>query len=166
MKEFEITPTLKIKRKGIFNLEGLYNMAHSWLEINGFTENFKETEYTEKTTPRGKDIEIDWNLYYDISSYVRYKIKISFMANGITKVALEKGNKKVEMDKGSIEIKIESNVIYDPKDEFKKNVLTFPFIWFYENKMKKRLEGYKLELYKRIYNLHKEIKLYLDMNQF
>ena len=166
MKEFDIVPTLKIKRKGVFDLEGLYLMVRGWLDINGLFNNLKETEYTERTMPFGKELEVNWDTYYDVSSYVKFKIKISFMAVGLSKVEIQKGHKKIPRDKGSIEVKLEGKVIYDPDDKYKKNIFTFRFILPYEIKMKKRLDAYKLELYKRIYALHKEIKLYLDMHEF
>lgn len=166
MKEFEIVPAIKIKRKGVFNLSGLYEMMEDWLDFNGLSDNLKETEYIEKTTPGGKEIAISWETYFDVNSYVRFKIKITFNVIGLIEVELQKGHKKVKRNKGTVEIKIEGKVVYDPEDKYKKNIITFPFMWFYELKMKNRLEGYKLELYKKLYTLQKEIKIYLDMHEF
>ena len=166
MKEFDIVPSLKIKRGAVFYLEGLYKMMREWLDINGLIKNFKEESYGEGTTPRGKDITIDWTTYHDVSSYVRFKIRVTFLITGINKVELQRGHKKIEMDKGNIEIRIDGKVVYDPNDKYKGNFLTFPFTALYEIKMRKRLDAYKLELYKTLYAFHKEVKLYLDMHGF
>lgn len=166
MKEFGILPSLKIKRKGIFDLEELYLMMKEWLDIGGFGKNFKETDYTESTTPKGKDIDIIWETHHDVSSYVRFKVKTTFSVRGLNKVEIQKNGKKTPRDKGRVEVRIDGKVIYDPEDKFKKNIFTFPFIKFYEVKMKKRLEDYQLELYKKLYSFHKEIKLYLEMHEF
>src|SRR3990167_7677113 len=89
---------MKLKHKGFWTFKELYEFCYNWIKDNGY--DLAEKEYTEKISPIGKNIDIEWEATKDISDYFRYKIKVSWMIIGLVEAEVEEEGKKMKTNKG------------------------------------------------------------------
>jgi hypothetical protein len=112
----------KVKQTGIFDFKELYRFTYSWLVDEGYL--VTEKTYSEKITPGGKEIEIAWEAKRKISDYFRFIIKASWRILGMTSVEVEENGKKIKLDKGQVEIKIEATIEKDYEHRWENNAFT------------------------------------------
>jgi len=102
----------KLKQSGIFDFKELYKFCYSfWKENKEYL--ITEKAYGEKITPTGKEIEIEWETMKKVSDYFKLTSKIKWRIIGFTEVEAEKEGKKIKMNKGEIEIAVESKLVRD-----------------------------------------------------
>ena len=94
----------KVKHTGIWDFKETYRYLYDWLIDNDYL--VTEKNYNEKITPTGKEIEIIWEARRKISDYFRFIIKVDWRILGMTDVEVEEDGKKVNMNKGSTELKV------------------------------------------------------------
>jgi hypothetical protein len=160
MEKEYVTPSsgLKLKWKGVIDLEELYKEMKRWLEDKGFfKEETSEKKYVERRYPGGpKSIEIRWETQKGVSDYFRYNINVSFLLIGVSEAEkqLENGAKK-KMHKGDFEIKITAYVTTGSKEW--DNMGSFEKV-YYNLIVVNRIDGYKADLYDKVYKFHSMIK--------
>ncbi len=161
-----VVPAVKLKWKGIFDFEGLYKKMKFWLEFQGYGDerkNFREEKYVEQVKPTGKIYEIVWKGEKNISDYFSFIIKITFLGLNIEQVETQKEGKKVKMSKGEIEIKFTAILVKNRQNKWKPDSFIKKI---YENFISRdRIEEYKIDIYKKLYELHDEVKAYLDLSR-
>ena len=103
MAEKDTIFTGKIKQTGIFDFKEFYRFCYSWLIDKDYF--LTEKSYSEKISPNGKEIEIEWEARRKISDYFRFFLRINWRILGMTQVEVEEDGKKMKMNKGYIEVK-------------------------------------------------------------
>ena len=103
MSEKDVIFSGKIRHVGIFDFKETYRFIYDWLVDKEYR--VEEKKYSEKITPGGKEIEIEWNCSRKVSDYFRFIIKVSWRIVGMKNVEVQKDGAKVGMNKGDIEIK-------------------------------------------------------------
>jgi len=92
----------KVKNTGPFDFKEFYKFLYEWLLHKEYW--VVEREYTEKQAQNGKEIVVKWDASRRISDYFRFMFKIEFRLFGIKKVEVEYEGKKMELDKGLMEL--------------------------------------------------------------
>lgn len=109
----------KLKQTGIFDFKELYRYCYTWLVDEGYI--LTEKTYSEKITPSGKEVEIIWDARKKISDYFRFYLKISWRILGMTTVEVEENGKKLKMDKGQVEMKVDAILEKDYEHRWENN---------------------------------------------
>ena len=73
----------------------------------------EEKKYIEEVSGDTKKIEIGWTATSKVSDYFKNELKISWRIIGLKNVEVEKDGKKVKMNNGSFEVKINATLIKD-----------------------------------------------------
>ncbi|QQG38917.1 MAG: hypothetical protein HYS32_00420 [Candidatus Woesearchaeota archaeon] len=161
-EEITVVNNVKLEKKTITDVDGLYQHLKGWFEEEGYK--LKEIEYTDITAANGKKAsEIYWEAEKDETPYIRYFIKISFNIFNATRVQIQKGNRKVGLDNCQMIIRIASKVILDPDDKLKKDLLASLLKYYHRKKIRGRIDHHVIELYKKTYSLQSEVKNFLNM---
>lgn len=156
---------LKLKFNGIFDMNDLYRKMKFWLEWNGYgPEKGMEKMYVERIKPNGKQIEIKWVAENDVSNYINGVIEITFFVIGLESVEIEREGKKVKTKKGDIEIRLTGYLVLNTAGKWDDNGFINKI--YKRFILKKNIDGYKIDLYNDLYDLHDEIKAYLNLQQF
>ena len=161
MTEKEIVAKgLKLKWTGVFDLNELYRKIKFWLEWKGYgNEKDLEKLYVERIKPGGKQLEIRWEGVNEVSTNVKAVIEITFFVTGLQDVEVQKAGKTVKLKKGDIEMRFNAYLLLDiPSGILGKVYKRFV--------LKKELDGYKIDLYDDLYDLHDEIRGYLTLQRF
>lgn len=95
---------IRIKQKGIFNVEEFYRLFFRWFELHGYS--IAEVEYRDIQTASGKMLKIKWHCESELDDYLKYVIRPSFLITGLEKVEAEKDGVKTMLHKADIEVKI------------------------------------------------------------
>ncbi len=162
-KEESIVDT-KIKYRGVFDLEVLYNKLRDWLMNEGYSDPVTDGEkkYAEKVKPNGKQLEIIWeSSKEEEGGFFLIKIKITFYVIGLNEVEAEKNGKNIKLDRGEVEIKFSSSVTINAKKKW--DDYSF-FYKIYKNYIiKDRTEEIKIKCYKDTNDLISEAKNFLKL---
>lgn len=101
----------KLKQKGYWNYDELYNMAFHWLKDHGF--GLKEALYNEKLQANGKEIVITWEAKKKVTDYFVHKITLDWHILGLNDAEVEIDGKKTKTNKGELEITFKGILIND-----------------------------------------------------
>ena len=164
LKEDEIVPGTKVKWKGAFDFDLLYNKIKDWLVVEGFGEP-KESHYAERIKPDGKQVEIVWDADgKEEEDYFKGKLHLVFRGTRINDVEVNKDGRKMKLQQGTIDITISSALVHDYGDKFKDKKK-----WgeFYEKYfMGDNVDVNQVELYDKTLDLIDMIKDFLAMYAF
>ncbi len=94
----------KIQHRGIFDFKEFYNFCYKWFTDEDYS--LTEKAYKEKVTPKGKEIEIEWQAIRKISDYFRFVVKSKWRILGMTDVEVQENGKKIHMNKGQVGINV------------------------------------------------------------
>ena len=84
MPEKDKVTELRVRQKaGPFDFGELYKFLWRWLSENGY-DPIDEKDYTEKVTPTGKNVDIEWRAYRNVSDYFQYEMQIKWMILGMS----------------------------------------------------------------------------------
>ena len=122
MVEKDTVSSGKIKNTGIFDFKEFYRFCYTWLIDEGYF--LVEKAYSEKFTPAGKELEIEWDARKKISDYFRFYLKIKWRILGMNDVEVEENGKKLKMNKGYVEIKADAVLEKDYEAKWEANALS------------------------------------------
>lgn len=122
MVEKDIVFSGKIKQSGIFDYKEFYRFCYQWLVDEGYK--VIEKNYSEKITPTGKEVEIEWEAKRKITDYFRFVLKIKWRIIGMTTVEVEEGGKKIKMNKGMPEIRLYAILEKDYEHRWESNAFS------------------------------------------
>ncbi|MFA4952678.1 MAG: hypothetical protein WC584_00480 [Candidatus Pacearchaeota archaeon] len=120
MAEKDIVFSSKVKYNGVFNFADFYKFCYDWLTEETLLL-MNEDKYVEKILGDSKNIDIMWTGFRKITDYFKFDAKITFKILGLTKVEITEGGKKVNTNKGSVEISIKGTLTRDYKGKFETN---------------------------------------------
>lgn len=155
-----IFSSTEIKWVGVIDLSVFYKKLREWLIIKKYKD-IAETKYVEKIKPNGKTIEIVWKCTRKDVDYFNFVINIEFSFTGVSDAEVEKDGKRIKLSKVEAEVKISSEIIKDPKDDWKNK----PYMRnLYEKYViKHKIEEAKIECYKNTSDLIEELKNYFAL---
>lgn len=160
-KETKIIDGYKLKSKGIFNFEELYQEMVKW--FRHYDYEWKELEYKKTDNPDGSQrVEIRWECPKKIDNYVSMLTTL-FIRAGLADVEVTIGNEKKKMNKGDCEIKFDTKII-KKVDIWKDKPMGQAVGLIYDKILiKERLKYYEEEALKESQKLINEVKEYLQI---
>ncbi len=152
---------LKLKSKGIFNLDDLYKEMVIWFNHYGYE--WKELEYKKVENADGTTkTELRWECPKKVDDYVSIQTSI-FMQAVVSDVEVTVGNEKKKMNKGSMELKF-STALLKNMDAWKNGLMGNITGLIYDRILiKERLRAYELNTLLETQKLIKEVKEYLQI---
>ncbi len=162
-KEESIVDT-KLKHKGVFDLELIYNKLMKWLINEGYSDPVRsgEKKYAEKVKPNGKQVEILWeSSKEEEGGFFLVKIKVSFYVTGLNEAEVESNGKMIKLDRASIEMRFSSSVTTNAKGEWDET--SFFYKIYKKYIVRDKIEEIKIECYKDTNDLISEVKSFLSL---
>ncbi len=162
-----ITPKsgIKVKWKGMVDLDELYKAMKIWLEEKEFfDENKSEVRYVERRFPGFKHIEINWKTKKTENIYITHHIDVNFLLLAVseTEVQLSSGQKR-KLHKGDFEIIIMSYLELGDKAGGKEWEAMGPMEKFYYNIiMRRRIDTHMTDLYDKTMKFQSMIKEFFE----
>lgn len=153
----------KIKYNGIFSFSDFYNFSYKWLtEEIGLT--IFEKKYDEKLEGDSKKIQIEWAGSKKMTDYFKFEIKVKFKITGLKKVEITQNGKKIETNKGSVELKVDGTIVKDYDGKFE----TTAFLKFLRSIYEKwvipsRINEFKNKIIGDTDEFLSQAKAYLDL---
>ncbi|MCL6500432.1 MAG: hypothetical protein K6T16_00125 [Candidatus Pacearchaeota archaeon] len=160
----ELSPVLegKVVHAGIFDFKEIYRFLYEWFISYDYL--VMEKKYSEKITPEGKDIEIEWLCLRKISDYFRFRVKITIRIIRMTSVEVMRGDIKTKRDKGEIEIKFGSALERDYENKWESNPITKFFRGIYDKYIiKPRIDAYEDRLATEVEEVVAQAKAFLAL---
>lgn len=157
-KEY-IAKGVTIRWNGVFDLEEIYKKSKDYFDMK--VMNFKEEKYVEKIKGGGKQLEIKWKATKKVSDYFKQVFEIGILVLGMTKIEVEKDDRKLILEKGEIEFQVDVYLVKNANDKFEEGSF---YKKIYEYVYRKRIEGYKIDLYNSAYGLVEEIKKLMEIH--
>lgn len=163
MAEKEQIFSSKIKFEGIFSFKEFYKFCYSWLTDETELLVF-EDKYAEKLKGTSKDIDISWTGERKVTDYFKFQVKVAFQILKMSEVQVSKGNAKVNMNEGSVEVKIKGNLIRDYEGKFETSAFKKFLRSIYEKwVIKSRVEQFEGKLISDCDEFLSQAKAYLDL---
>jgi hypothetical protein len=160
MGELDKIAETKIKHDGIFDFKEVYRFLYA--QAADLEYEIEERVYSEKNSAKGKEVEIHWLAKRKISDYFKFRIKIDWLILGMTDVEVVKGGVKLNMNKGSLEIKF---TVYLEKD-YEERWSSTAFLKFlrgvYDNYIiRGRISDYEDKLCLEMNEISEQLKAFL-----
>ena len=150
----------KIKQSGIFSFKDLYAFLYDWLKEEGY--DILEKSYSEKVSGDSKQIEISWDATKEVSDYFKFQIKVEWQILGMKSVDVQREDKKIKMDSGSLEVKFTGVLLKDYEDRWENQ----PFWKFMRGVydryiIKSRIDEYQIKLFEEVEDVVSQCKSFL-----
>ncbi len=156
-----VAPTSRIRHIGILDLGEFYRWIKRWLEFNGFWEDMNEKQYLETILATGaKRIEFTWECRRRKTPDFTYYVPITFELVGISDVEVQRGDKKIKLQRGDFDIRLSAHL---EKTRVEEGFITVLRDLYERYIIKKRIEEYKLDLYDKFYKLVEEMKEFINV---
>jgi len=114
---------LKFSYEGLFNAAELYNVISTFFFEKGW--DWYEKLNQEQITPEGKQVNIVFEPWKNVSDYYKLVTKIVFNLTDLKEVEVEHEGKTIRLNQGMVKITFDGYVIGDRKKKWTK-----PFFWF------------------------------------
>lgn len=152
----------KIKHVGIFSFKDFYGFVYDWLKEENY--DVFEKAYNETVSGDSKKIEINWSAEKEISDYFKFNIKLRWLILGMKNIDVQKENKKVKMDTGSLEINFTAVLVRDYEDRWENQPFWKFFRGIYERYIiKSRVDDYQVKLMEELEELISQCKAFLAL---
>jgi hypothetical protein len=156
-------PTQKVRHVGIFDFKETYRFCYMWFLNEQY--DIVEKNYTEKITPRGKEIEIEWDAVRKISDYFRFQIQTKWRVVGLNDVEVEYEGKKVKMDKGDCEIRFTAVLQKDYESRWEDTPILKWLRTLYDKYLiQARIDKYEAKLVEELNDLLAQTKAYMALS--
>ena len=155
---------ITLQYTGVFDFDGMYAAIIDWAKNYGYM--WHERSYKQKVpSPRGAEMEFEWDMSKNVTEYIRYKIMLTVHTWDTSETDVEVDGKKKTLTNSRLYIIINSVVETDWQERFAKgSKFTRKLGGWYEKLTAKNLEGvYADQLYYRVWNLHALLKKYFDL---
>ena len=164
MEEFAIIATRQ-KFKGIFSLSNYYSALYDIFRRKGYQ--VFEVKYRFKNIPGSAELELFWECFKKIDSYVRLKIFAKTLIIGLSEVETTIEGVQAKREKGDVELEMKCWVQTDYSNtwetsSFLRTLKPFYDRYFYRRTFKE-LEG---TVAGHLYTVENEIKAFFKMETF
>ena len=154
--------TEKLKQTGHWKYTDVYNLAFNWLKDSSY--NLKEDLYNEKLSANGKEIIIKWTAEKKVTDYFKYKISLDWHILGMKDAEVEINGKKVNTNKGEIEIKFKGEIIKDYEKRWEDKPAWKFLRGIYEKYIiRTTIDEYEGDLEDDVKDMVKDIKAFLNI---
>tara|TARA_Y100000310_G_C20666497_1_gene807781 strand:- start:1484 stop:1966 length:483 start_codon:yes stop_codon:yes gene_type:complete len=99
----------RIKQKGVFNLDKIYEEMHKWLIDNKY--DFNETNHVHKKLDKGDEIVLTWEAEREVTDFIKFNLTIDFLLQEINPVS-------DNLVSGSAKITFQSHLNIDYKEKW------------------------------------------------
>ncbi|OIO40258.1 hypothetical protein AUJ10_03725 [Candidatus Pacearchaeota archaeon CG1_02_31_27] len=152
----------KVKYGGIFDFKDAYTFLSNWFIDEDYV--LEEEKYTEKVGESGKYVEVKWNAWKKISDYFKFEIKVKWEIFNMTTVEIEKGGKKIKLNKGGNEVDFKGYLVRDWENKWE----TTPWKKFMRSVydrfiIRARLEDYEFEVLEETKEAVEQLKAYFSL---
>ena len=176
-------PEFRIKYSDVFSLRNLYIMLHellleeNWRGVDGGSEHEDvETLYSENVYQKGihrggKEIWFWWRMQKFMegkySAYLKNFLEIDAHVVYLQNVEAVHQGKKINVQKGEIEIFFRARMESDYKSQWEKHWLLKSIKPIYEKRIiNVELGKREKELHRDVYRIHAKVKQYLQLRNF
>lgn len=165
----------RVKYRDVFDILELYKAVHQWMEENNYKDfeerkDHYETIYLEKVGTEGKrEIIFRWRPQKvpGESPYFKYHLDINVHCFSIKPYQIVREGKKIETNKGEIEVNVLAVVELDYQRMLERSPLNkFIKTVFRRRLYQKEIEQHKLELYREAYVFHNYLKKWLQFKRY
>ncbi|HLC58461.1 MAG TPA: hypothetical protein VJI68_01225 [Candidatus Nanoarchaeia archaeon] len=166
-KEESIITGAKVKFKGVFELEIVYQKLRQWIVDEEYTDPCVggEIKYAEKIKPNGKQVEIIWqSSKKENDGFILKKLEIVYLILGLTEVEVEVEGQKVNKHKAEIEMHFNSSIIENANKSWDENTLMYKI--YRKMVLFDNIEQAKIDSYKDTMNVMDEVKNLLNLHRF
>jgi len=169
---------MRVKYKDLFDIKDFYESLHEWLqehdwydaeEGSGVGNDRFETYYGERIAQGGvKELWIQWRVMKPANrAPLTYYLDFDWHCIGLTKADVVKEGRKMNVDKGEIELNIRAYL----QENYKSDLENSPFLKQFKDIVSKRLyqdqvERRKKELYQETYELQNWIKQFFKLKRY
>ncbi|MCX6747981.1 MAG: hypothetical protein NT076_00080 [Candidatus Pacearchaeota archaeon] len=162
MVEKDVVFSGKVRHLGIFDFKEFYRFCYMWFVDKEYW--ITEKNYTEKITPRGKEIEIEWVAMRKISDYFRFYIKSNWRIIGMKEVEVEKDGKKETLDKGDVEIRVQTILEKDYEHRWEGNAFYKFLRTMYDRYLiRGRIDDYESRIFGEVEEFLAQAKAFLAL---
>jgi hypothetical protein len=154
----------KIRQVATFSFKDIYRFTYEWL----LEENYLviEKKYSEKITPIGKEVEIEWEAKKKISDYFRFNMKFAWHIIGMNSIEVEQDGKKIKINKGDFELKISGLLEKDYEGRWEANAFNKFLRDVYDKYViPGRIDQYEQKLFDEANEVSSQIKSFLAVEQ-
>jgi len=154
---------IRIKHKGIFNLDGLFKVMRDWMVGQGYE--FHEISVKHKVpSPSGAEQEFKFWGWKRVNEYIKFHIDVFMRIYDIKDVEVIKDGKKEMLSQAAIMIEFSARYDKDWSNRFKKGKFLRWLGRFYETYLMKEeiVTKWEDEIYYRIHKFARVIKDFLD----
>ncbi len=166
MPQYE-SPHYKIKKTGMFDLDGLYRLMHRWFVDRNYY--FEEPTYKHKVpSPAGSEEEFEWSGWRKMNDYVKYWVYAYMHFYEMREVEVIKDGKKKKLIKCRIYIEVWGATETDWQkrwegSKFLENARKFMEEYFFFSRDKVGSSVWTDRMMYIVMKLHHEIKEFLEM---
>ena len=104
-----IVDGLKLKYKGLFNVEELYKLIDHWFREKAYTKH--ELVCQEQVFKDGREIKVVKEPYKKITDYAKFVINVTINISSMKDVTIERDSKKLNLNDASLSYEPESSPI-------------------------------------------------------
>jgi len=163
MAEKDTVFNSKIKYDGVFSFKDFYKFCYDWL-TEETDLSIEEPKYVEKVKGDSKEIEIEWKGSRKLTDYFKFETKVAFKILGLKKVEVNQGGKKVETNKGNVELKMKGTLSRDYEGKFEQNAAQKAWRGIYEKWIiPARIKEYEDKVIGDCDEFLSQAKAYLDL---
>lgn len=165
-------PNVKVKHKGLFDMNYLYLLMHEWLVEEEYASRddaaFPETFYLHRWSQGGgEEVRIWWRLEKSVNSFIKYYLDVDFTVIGLTKTEIMHNGAKYKANNGEVEVSITGTMIPDPNFAWRKSGLMKGFFeMFWKRMYKKNFNDYKNSLEEEVLRFREAIKTYVMLKNY
>ncbi len=153
----------EVKHTGIFDFKELYLFMHTWL-TDELSMDLFEKKYVEKITGNTKEVEFQWESEVKLTDYFKFEMTVKAKVQDLEKVQVQKGNAKINTNKGRLEIKIGGILVRDYNGKFESTAFQKFLRGIYEKwVIPSRVKQYQGKILEESNEFVGQIKAFLDL---
>jgi len=163
MAEKDTIYSSKMKFDGIFSFKDFYKFCYDWL-TEELSMELKEKKYSEKISGNSKNIDIEWDCIKKFTDYFKFDANIKFKIIGLTNVEVNQDGRKINTNKGSVEISIKGILVRDYEGKFETTAsLKFMRAIYEKWVITSRVEEFEDKVSSACEDFLSQAKAYLDL---
>ncbi len=161
--------SFEIEREDNLKFKPIYEALHDFLYELGFKHPHSKDDkfedlYWERWVPSGaKEQHIWWRMRRDINPYIRYFIELNYQTLNVTKNEVAYKNKKVNLEKNDLILRLRAFVQWDVEDRFETLGGKIKKVFFHRVYMDE-LEQHKVELQRTVQRIQGLIKGFAEQS--
>ena len=160
MAEYDKIAASKVKHDGIFDFKEVYRFLYTL--ASDLEYEIEERTYSEKNTPKGKEVEIHWIVKRKVSDYFRFRMKVDWLILGMTDVEVVKEGVKTKVNKGSLEINFTCYLEKDYENRWEASALIKFLRGLYDNYIiRGRISDYEDKILEEMSEMTEQLKAFL-----